>query len=236
MPARHEFEGRICGTRFELVYGSDQVVPNEVECSSEECSNPGCIADISFDWGFMAVSGEQTFGVRYFLNPETGHKIVAGTEYAKAPYGYRVETTTSYREVQKLEKEVNAQEMAFSGRSREAMAAEDEAHRKHLRENVISVEEMEKQARDQARMRTEMVDEMATALGTSEIKRYQPKIEDPKKRAELGQHLEKTYIDQQDQRADRFLAVDPGIHFEALHNSAPVGQKRPKISATRNGK
>lgn len=233
MPARHEFEGRICGTRFELVYFSDQNVPNEVECSSEECNNPDCIADISFDWGFLAMSGEQTFGVRYFVNPETGHKIVAGTSYAKAPHGYRVETTTSYREVQKLEKEINNQEMAFSGRNREAMAAEDEAHRKFMRENVISTEQLEREARAQEKIRTEMVNEMAESMGVTEIKRYQPKIEDPTKRAELGRHLERTYLDQQDQKADRYLAVDPGIHFAELHNSAPVGQRRPKISATK---
>lgn len=223
MPARHEYEGRECGRRYEWIVNHGEIVSDVMEC--QLCCN-GCLADLSFDWGvsnLYAGAGEQAFGVRYFKNPETGHIIVAGTPYAAAPPGYRVETTTSYAGVKQLERAVNDQEMEVSRASREAFAYDDEQSRKALRRNMVGEHELVSLAAQQRELRREMYEEQVAALqaqGYSDFREYRPKIEDPNARARAAMDTERAYVDKLDREAKTYSPIDPGIHFRELHNDS----------------
>jgi len=242
---RHEYEGQICGTRFEIIFSSEEDVPNTVKCKSVDCDNEDCVADLSFDWGFMGTASEQTFGIRFFVNPNNGHKIVAGTSYSQPPMGYRVEETRSYRDVVKLENDINQQEKSKSSFMREQMAAVDEKERKQIRDNRLSVNQLQELAAIQAQFRTELVNETIEELkedyGDVDVRRYTPAIEDPFARARMGVAIEEQVLDNMDKKADSFAAIDPGLHFEQVHNYSPlragvksVARRRPRISKTRD--
>lgn len=218
MLARHEYVGSQCGQKFELLAGYPK---DTVACL--RCQNLECVGELSFDWGKTSAfshAGEQSFGIRYYKNPQTGHIIVAGTHLSKPPAGYRVETTTSYREVQNLEKQINNQEKSFSSRKREQLAIADEWDRKQLRANLSSEREIEILAKDQMEARYRQVAEYAEETGARNLREYKPTIEDPASRARLAAEVSRAYADQVDKNASTFQSIDPEVHFDTMHNDS----------------
>lgn len=207
MAARHDLISD-CGKEWEEIFWEG--IPEKIDC---KCGSPTCMVKLSFAWGGMRMAAEQSLSTVYFENPATGEVMVAGSSNSRPPYGWVKRSTTTYHETQTLEKRLQAQDYELSARSRDQIQAMAEVQEKYersvWRQGRDQLEALAKQERDNRRQME--IEEFGDST-------YKPKIQDDAARARLARDLaDKADQEMYKQQADRWKAVDTGVHLAALH-------------------